>query len=178
MFAALQCVMTTVRTQPAVVATHTISKGNVIEEDAITVRDIAQDSALTDSFRSVDDVIGRFARVDIVENSLVLRSMARASPSVPKGYTIITVRLASSADEMTVGDTVTLAGTTLDGTPYNESQEPDTPILHELATDAVLVEAASKDSSGMDTAVFAMRPEEAAAVLRAQQYSAIIAVTG
>lgn len=178
MFAALQCVVATVRTQPTVVATHAISRGNVIEADAIAVRDIAQDSSLTDSFRSVEDVVGRFARVDIVENSLVLRSMARDSPSVPKGHTIITVRLASSASEMTVGDTVTLAGTTLDGTPYDESQESGTPILHELATEAVLIETASKDSSGMDTAVFAMRPEEAAAVLRAQQYSAIIAVTG
>lgn len=178
MFAALQCVMATVRTQPAVVATHAISRGTVIEADALAVRDVAQDSALTDSFRSVDDVIGRFARVDIVENSLVLRSMARDSPSVPKGYTIITVRLASSVGEMTVGDAVTLSGTTLDGTPYDESQESVTPMLHELATEAVLIEAATKDSSGADTAVFAMRPEEAAAVLRAQQYSAIIAVTG
>lgn len=178
MFAALRCVVATVRTQPAVVATHAISRGDVIEADAIAVRDVAQDSSLTDSFRSVDDVIGRFARVDIVENSLVLRSMARASPPVPKGYTIITVRLASSADEMTVGDSVTLAGAALDDMSCDESQGSDTPMLHELATEAVLIETASKDSNGADAAVFAMRPEEAAAVLRAQQHSAIIAVTG
>lgn len=178
MFAALQCVAMTVRTQPAVIATRAISRGNVIEADSLVVRNIARDPSLADTFRSLDDAIGKFARVDIAENSLILRSMARASPAVPQGHTIITVHLASSADELMVGDMVMLAGATLDGAAYDESQESDTPILRELATEAVLLEAASKDSSGASTAVFAMRPEDAAAVLRAQQYSAIIAVTG
>ena len=156
-FAALQCVRLTISTQSVVIAAKSIAKGGVISADSLALRDIPYDEALRSVAHDIDDAVGLVAQVDIAEGSIVTSAMARASPVVPKGYTAVEVRLASSADSLTIGDTVT---------------------LRELCTGAILTAKPSRNADGNTLAVFAMPPHEAATVLQAQEYSAIIAIIG
>ena len=50
--------------------------------------------------------------------------------------------------------------------------------LRELCTGAILTAKPSRNADGNTLAVFAMPPHEAATVLQAQEYSAIIAIVG
>ena len=105
--------------------------------------------------------------------------MARASPVVPEGYTAIEVRLASSADNLSLGDIVTLSSATIFGEATPEtSPDTDAVTLRELCSGAILTAKPSRDADGNTLAVFAMPPHEAATVLQAQEYSAIIAIIG
>lgn len=99
--------------------------------------------------------------------------MARASPMIPQGHTAVDVRLASSIDELDVGDEVTLSG----AVPTQGDAGDDGGALRELASRATVIGKPAKDANGMATATFAMSPDEAAAVLQVQEYAAIIAVT-
>ena len=167
-FAALQCVRLTISTQSVVIAAKSIAKGGVISADSLALRDIPYDEA-----------VGLIAQVDIAEGSIVTSAMARASPVVPKGYTAVEVRLASSADSLTIGDTVTLSSATMfsEATPETVP-DMDAVSLRELCTGAILTAKPSRNADGDTLAVFAMPPHEAATVLQAQEYSAIIAIVG
>lgn len=103
-FAALQCVRLTISTQPVVIAAQPIAKGSVITADSLALRDLPYDEALRNVFHDCDDAVGLIAQVDVAEGGIVTSTMARASPVVPEGYTAIEVRLASSADNLSLGD--------------------------------------------------------------------------
>ena len=127
----------------------------------------------------------------------LLSGMARASPVVPQGHTSIEVRLASVAGGLIPGDKVTLSSATMtdaemqSGTPNvadmpNGTETPsgmanDMPDggvdaqLRTICTEALLTGKPAKDAQGNTIAVFAMPPNEAAVVLRVQEYSAVIA---
>ena len=171
-FAALQCVRLTISTQSVVIAAKSIAKGGVISADSLALRDIPYDEALRSVAHDIDDAVGLIAQVDIAEGSIVTSAMARASPVVPKGYTAVEVRLASSADSLTIGDTVTLSS---EATPETVP-DMDAVSLRELCTGAILTAKPSRNADGDTLAVFAMPPHEAATVLQAQEYSAIIAI--
>lgn len=179
MFAALQCVRLTISTQPVVIAAQPIAKGSVITVDSLALRDIPYDEALRSVAHDIDDAVGLIAQVDIAEGSIVTSAMARASPVVPKGYTAVEVRLASSADSLTIGDTVTLSSATMfSGATPETVPDMDAVSLRELCTGAILTAKPSRNADGDTLAVFAMPPHEAATVLQAQEYSAIIAIVG
>ena len=165
-FAALQCVRLTISTQSVVIAAKSIAKGGVISADSLALRDIPYDEALRSVAHDIDDAVGLIA-------------MARASPVVPKGYTAVEVRVASSADSLTIGDTVTLSSATMfsEATPETVP-DMDAVSLRELCTGAILTAKPSRNADGNTLAVFAMPPHEAATVLQAQEYSAIIAIIG
>lgn len=115
--------------------------------------------------------------MDVAEGGIVTSTMARASPVVPEGYTAIEVRLASSADNLSLGDVVTLSSATIFGEATPEaSPDTDTVTLRELCSGAILTAKPSRDADGNTLAVFAMPPHEATTVLQAQEYSAIIAI--
>ena len=173
-FAALQCVRLTISTQSVVIAAKSIAKGGVISADSLALRDIPYDEALRSVAHDIDDAVGLIAQVDIAEGSIVTSAMARASPVVPKGYTA-----ASSADSLTIGDTVTLSSATMfsEATPETVP-DMDAVSLRELCTGAILTAKPSRNADGNTLAVFAMPPHEAATVLQAQEYSAIIAIIG
>lgn len=99
--------------------------------------------------------------MDIAEGSIVTSAMARASPVVPKGYTAVEVRLASSADSLTIGDTVTLSSATMfsEATPETVP-DMDAVSLRELCTGAILTAKPSRNADGDTLAVFAMPPHE------------------
>ena len=153
-FLGLQCLRSTVETRPA-------------------VRDIPYDAAWNDAFHTIDDVTGMVAQIDIPDGGIVTATMARASPMIPQGHTAVDVRLASSIDELDVGDEVTLSG----AVPTQGDAGDDGGTLRELASRAMVIGKPAKDANGMATATFAMSPDEAAAVLQVQEYAAIIAVT-
>lgn len=178
-FAALQCVRLTISTQSVVIAAKSIAKGGVISADSLALRDIPYDEALRSVAHDIDDAVGLIAQVDIAEGSIVTSAMARASPVVPKGYTAVEVRLASSADSLTIGDTVTLSSATMfsEATPETVP-DMDAVSLRELCTGAILTAKPSRNADGDTLAVFAMPPHEAATVLQSQEYSAIIAIVG
>ena len=175
-FAALQCVRLTISTQSVVIAAKSIAKGGEISADSLALRDIPYDEALRSVAHDIDDAVGLIAQVDIAEGSIVTSAMARASP---KGYTAVEVRLASSADSLTIGDTVTLSSATMfsEATPETVP-DMDAVSLRELCTGAILTAKPSRNADGNTLAVFAMPPHEAATVLQAQEYSAIIAIVG
>ena len=177
MFAALQCVRLTISTQPVVIAAQPIAKGSVITADSLALRDLPYDKALRNVFHDCDDAVGLIAQVDVAEGGIVTSTMARASPVVPEGYTAIEVRLASSADNLSLGDVVTLSSATTFGeaTP-GTSPDTDAVTLRELCSGAILTAKPSRDADGNTLAVFAMPPHEAATVLQAQEYGAIIAI--
>ena len=155
-FATLQCVRAAIATQPIVVAVQNVAKGTAIT-----------------------------------------REWPRASPVVPQGHTSIEVRLASVAGGLIPGDKVTLSSATMtdaemqSGTPNvadmpNGTETPsgmanDMPDggvdaqLRTICTEALLTGKPAKDAQGNTIAVFAMPPNEAAVVLRVQEYSAVIA---
>lgn len=169
----------TISTQSVVIAAKSIAKGGVISADSLALRDIPYDEALRSVAHDIDDAVGLIAQVDIAEGSIVTSAMARASPIVPKGYTAVEVRLASSADSLTIGDTVTLSSATMfsEATPETVP-DMDAVSLRELCTGAILTAKPSRNADGDTLAVFAMPPHEAATVLQAQEYSAIIAIVG
>lgn len=171
-FMGLQCLRSTIATRPAVVATQHIHRGGTITASAIAMRSIPYDAAWDNAFHTIDDVTGMVARIDIPSGGIVTTTMARASPTVPQGYTAVEVRLASAIDGLDVGDEVTLSSAVLaEGDAHNDGEA-----LCELASQAVMMSKPTKDANGMVTATFAMPPAEAAAVLQAQEYAAIIAV--
>ena len=132
-FAALQCVRLTISTQPVVIAAQPIAKGSVITADSLALRDLPYDEALRNVFHDCDDAVGLIAQVDVAEGGIVTSTMARASPVVPEGYTAIEVRLASSADNLSLGDVVTLSSATIFGEATPEaSPDTDAVTLREL----------------------------------------------
>lgn len=181
-FAALQSVHLAVATQPIVLVTKAIAKGSTITRQALTLREIPYDKALQGAFHTLDDATGAIAQVDIAQDDILMPAMARASPTVPQGYTGIEVRLASATDDMLPGDQVTLSSTATLGSgmpdmPDGSGPPPDDAgvQLRTLCPHALMTGKPTKDAQGNTVVVFAMPPTEAAAVLQAQEYSAIIA---
>lgn len=184
-FAALHSVRLSFATQPVVVATQAIAKGDTIARGMVELRDIPFDESLRGAIHTIDDAVGAIAQVDIGKNNAVMASMARASPTVPQGHTSVEVRLASAADGLLPGDRVTLSGAVATGSGAPDGSgmpdavdadgNPPATRLSTLSSDALLTTKPSKDAQGNAVAVFAMPPEEAAIVLHAQEYRAVIA---
>ena len=161
------------------------------------LREAPSDGSLSNAFHTLDDAVGLIAQVGIGAHDVLMSGMARASPVVPQGHTSIEVRLASVAGGLIPGDKVTLSSATMtdaemqSGTPNvadmpNGTETPsgmanDMPDggvdaqLRTICAEALLTGKPAKDAQGNTIAVFAMPPNEAAVVLRVQEYSAVIA---
>lgn len=182
-FATLQCVRAAIATQPIVVAVRNVAKGTAITREAVELREAPSDGSLSNAFHTLDDAVGLIAQVGIGAHDVLMSGMARASPVVPQGHTSIEVRLASVAGGLIPGDKVTLSSATMtdaemqSGTP-NVADMPDGGVdaqLRTICAEALLTGKPAKDAQGNTIAVFAMPPNEAAVVLRVQEYSAVIA---
>lgn len=185
------------RTQPIVVAVRNVVKGTAITREDVELREAPSDGSLSNAFHTLDDAVGLIAQVGIGAHDVLMSGMARASPVVPQGHTSIEVRLASVAGGLIPGDKVTLSSATMtdaeiqSGTPNvadmpNSTETPsgmanDMPDggvdaqLRTICAEALLTGKPAKDAQGNTIAVFAMPPNEAAVVLRVQEYSAVIA---
>lgn len=182
-FATLQCVRSTIATQPIVVVVRNVAKGTAITREDVELREAPSDGSLSNAFHTLDDAVGLIAQVGIGAHDVLMSGMARASPVVPQGHTSIEVRLASVAGGLIPGDKVTLSSATMtdaemqSGTP-NVADMPDGGVdaqLRTICAEALLTGKPAKDAQGNTIAVFAMSPNEAAVVLRVQEYSAVIA---
>ena len=182
-FATLQCVRAAIATQPIVVAMRNVAKGTAITREDVELREAPSDGSLSNAFHTLDDAVGLIAQVGIGAHDVLMSGMARASPVVPQGHTSIEVRLASVAGGLIPGDKVTLSSATMtdaemqSGTP-NVADMPDGGVdaqLRTICAEALLTGKPAKDAQGNTIAVFAMPPNEAAVVLRVQEYSAVIA---
>lgn len=182
-FATLQCVRAAIATQPIVVAVRNVAKGTAITREDVELREAPSDGSLSNAFHTLDDAVGLIAQVGIGAHDVLMSGMARASPVVPQGHTSIEVRLASVAGGLIPGDKVTLSSATMtdaemqSGTP-NVADMPDGGVdaqLRTICAEALLTGKPTKDAQGNTIAVFAMPPNEAAVVLRVQEYSAVIA---
>lgn len=182
-FATLQCVRAAIATQPIVVAVRNVAKGTAITREDVDLREAPSDGSLSNAFHTLDDAVGLIAQVGIGAHDVLMSGMARASPVVPQGHTSIEVRLASVAGGLIPGDKVTLSSATMtdaemqSGTP-NVADMPDGGVdaqLRTICAEALLTGKPAKDAQGNTIAVFAMPPNEAAVVLRVQEYSAVIA---
>lgn len=182
-FATLQCVRAAIATQPIVVAVRNVAKGTAITHEDVELREAPSDGSLSNAFHTLDDAVGLIAQVGIGAHDVLMSDMARASPVVPQGHTSIEVRLASVAGGLIPGDKVTLSSATMtdaemqSGTP-NVADMPDGGVdaqLRTICAEALLTGKPAKDAQGNTIAVFAMPPNEAAVVLRVQEYSAVIA---
>lgn len=165
------------------VAVRNVAKGTAITREAVELREAPSDGSLSNAFHTLDDAVGLIAQVGIGAHDVLMSGMARASPVVPQGHTSIEVRLASVADGLIPGDKVTLSSATMtdaemqSGTP-NVADMPDGGVdaqLRTICAEALLTGKPAKDAQGNTIAVFAMPPNEAAVVLRVQEYSAVIA---
>lgn len=107
-FAALQCVLLSVRTRPVVVATETVGRGQLIDAAAVDVVQVPVSGALDGAWSAADDVVGLVAQVDVMPGTPLFPAMARASPTVPDGFAVIDVRLAGDATRLIPGDVVSL----------------------------------------------------------------------
>ncbi|WP_270434780.1 SAF domain-containing protein [Bifidobacterium adolescentis] len=196
-FATLQCVRAAIATQPIVVAVRNVAKGTAITREDVELREAPSDGSLSNAFHTLDDAVGLIAQVGIGAHDVLMSGMARASPVVPQGHTSIEVRLASVAGGLIPGDKVTLSSATMtdaemqSGTPNvadmpNGTETPsgmanDMPDggvdaqLRTICAEALLTGKPAKDAQGNTIAVFAMPTNEAAVVLRVQEYSAVIA---
>ncbi|WEV69042.1 SAF domain-containing protein [Bifidobacterium sp. ESL0775] len=109
-FFALQSVTSSMATKSVVTAVHAIKRGHTINADDVRLVNIADSPALSTMFTSNEAVDGLVAQVDIAAGSVISRPMARASPIVGHGLTVIDVRVSGSQASLIVGDKVSLVG--------------------------------------------------------------------
>lgn len=154
-----------------VVAARSIERGQTIQRRDVTTMTVPA-SAWKPAANDAEQIIGRVAQIDIVAGDWISTNMARDSPIIPIGTTVLEVRLASDPDQLMPGDHVRLASTM--GCEGDECL---------LSGDALVMSAPSGGDTTQrpldaesTTMAFALPPEDAARVMRLQQTGAIVAV--
>lgn len=226
-FAALQCVLSCVRTRTVVVAARDLDRGRVVSDGDVAVREVPAAPEWDAAFRSADAVTGLVMQVDAAEGTPLFPAMARDSPTVPPGAAVVEVRLAGDAGRLVPGDEVALmtggctpetgsaddaAGVTESNGPTGltgptestgpteptspteptgstelaESTGPTTASPDEtvpgtvracmLAADAIVMERARTDDTGVAVVPFAIPADEAVRVMAVQEHGMILAV--
>lgn len=109
-FSALQSIAGTLTTKSAVAATHNISRGHTISISDTKQVQIAESPALSAIFSSCEEAKGLVAQVDIAAGSVIMQPMARPTPMITHGETVIGVRMSGSQTSLIPGDKVSLVG--------------------------------------------------------------------
>lgn len=194
-FSALQCVMATVRTQPMLVTTTHVSRGERLQAAHLSTISVPVHSSFAQAPMTPEDVESAIALVDMPAGTLILASHIRGRPVPPDGSTVIETLLASHPDGMDAGDTVdVIAGQSCPAIGYADAEpaaadtqpsadepapSPDppdsTPDQHStsgqqcvIASRATVITVPSDDAPpGVDSKTsIAMRPQEALALMR------------
>ncbi|MDF7665509.1 SAF domain-containing protein [Bifidobacterium sp. ESL0745] len=149
-FFALQSISSSVATKSAVTATHAIKRGQTIHADDLRTVHIADSPALADVFAAENDVTGQIAQVDIESGSVVCRPMARASPVIKPGLTVIDVKVTGSGTALIPGDRVSLVGSAGCDTLANMPAQKDSAAQQSdvAAMDFFTASNVGKDSAG------------------------------
>ncbi|MBW3088764.1 flagella basal body P-ring formation protein FlgA [Bifidobacterium sp. 82T24] len=180
---ALQCVMSTVATRAVVVTVRGITRGDVIGDGDVAVRLVPDSDAMGHAIGDVRRVVGDVARVDIEAGAPVIRGMTSSEPVSSDGRTTLEVALASAPDSLTPGDTIRLVTTGEGGDATTSKTRART-----LADDVLVMKTPPRDdddgagllsadaADGRRTVMVSLTPDEALAVLGAQEASPILAV--
>jgi hypothetical protein len=181
-----------------------IQRGTPISADMVIAKQIPSDEAFTHALHNFNEATGRIAQVDIRAGSILLRDMMRDRPITPQGFSLISVRLMSGTDDITVGDTLNVMtitpcpnqqGSGLLNPVQPNSERPDSDLSqldqdqerHENITDAqvclltdkaiAMNTAATQETEAQSSIIsLAMPPDDAARVLMAQEGADLIAV--
>lgn len=105
-FSALQCVMATVRTQPMLVTTTHVSRGERLQAAHLSTISVPVHPSFDQAPTTPEDVESAIALVDMPAGTLILASHIRGRPVPPDGSTVIETLLASHPDGMDAGDTI------------------------------------------------------------------------
>lgn len=186
-FAALMCVVTATATRMIVVAAVDIEYGTVIDPDMVRVTAWPSSDSLVlpNVFVTMEEIPdGGIAQVDIGAGQPLFRPMIRDQPSVPDGFTVIEVHLASDTGALIPGDTVALASLAgCEGSHDAGASSEQSCILVEHAmvmTGRGTKGASSETSSGNYDArsltMLAMPPDDALRVMASQEAGAVVAV--
>ncbi|KFI44833.1 Chaperone for flagella basal body P-ring formation [Bifidobacterium bohemicum] len=111
-FFGLETAVGLMRTKTAVIATHDIARGTLIESGDLNVLQIPDHKAFASGFTDANQAIGKIAQIDIKAGDMLIKPMARASPVPEPGQAVVSVRIASVADELIPGQSVTLVAVT------------------------------------------------------------------
>ncbi|AGH41745.1 SAF domain-containing protein [Bifidobacterium thermophilum] len=122
MFSVLQCVMATVRTQPMLVTTAHVSRGERLHATQLATISVPAHASFAQAPATPAQVESSIALVDMPAGTLILASHIRGRPIPPEGSTVIEAPLASQPDSMVAGDTVDLiVGQSCDAIGYSAS---------------------------------------------------------
>lgn len=122
MFSVLQCVMATVRTQPMLVTTAHVSRGERLHATQLATISVPAHASFAQAPATPAQVESSIALVDMPAGTLILASHIRGRPIPPEGSTVIETPLASQPDSMVAGDTVDLiVGQSCDAIGYSAS---------------------------------------------------------
>ena len=122
MFSVLQCVMATVRTQPMLVTTAHVSRGERLHATQLATTSVPAHASFAQAPATPAQVESSIALVDMPAGTLILASHIRGRPIPPEGSTVIETPLASQPDSMVAGDTVDLiVGQSCDAIVYSAS---------------------------------------------------------
>lgn len=122
MFSVLQCVMATVHTQPMLVTTAHVSRGERLHATQLATTSVPAHASFAQAPATPAQVESSIALVDMPAGTLILASHIRGRPIPPEGSTVIETPLASQPDSMVAGDTVDLiVGQSCDAIGYSAS---------------------------------------------------------
>lgn len=168
---ALECVLSSVSTQPVVVAERGIARGTIITAADVRLEQLPDHTALHGALHATGDAVNALAQVDVGVGDVLLPSMVGVRPVVPEGHTVIDVRLGDQQEPFPTGTSIQLASVV-------GCDNPDT-ALCTLSAQAVVMAATHLDeATGMHVTPIAMPAVDAVRVLAAQNEGPIIAVQG
>ncbi len=105
----LHSVASATATQEVLVAARPLRQGALIRTADVETRTVPAATAWQSAAQTPSEVNGRIAQIDIKPGQLLVGNMIRASPVVPKGFTVVEARLAGASFGIRLGDEVSLA---------------------------------------------------------------------
>ncbi|KAA8818169.1 hypothetical protein CSQ85_10035 [Bifidobacterium rousetti] len=203
-FATLSVYSSMTATASITVASRAIARGSVITRKDVTVIEVPASIAVEGATRSVDDVVGSIAQIDIDEHQPFHPTLTRTAPVIPPGRSAIEVHVSNDVADLLPGDTISLVsavGCTTrndiipepsanadDGTA--DPTDPDgtggpaagSETVEQrqgpctLTNQALVMRPASVDDSGDTTIEVAVEPDAAVRVMASADAGAIVAV--
>ena len=159
-FFGLQSVIGATATYPTLVASQLIRRGTIIAADQVRV---VQSTTAGRGLKNPEDAIGRIAQIPIEAGERITTHMARDAPIAAPGQAVIDVQLATASATLIPGDRISLVSA------VGCERDNATCVL---ADDAVVITTQTTQTP----ASCAMAPDDALAVLQAQETGTIIAV--
>ena len=174
-FMLLQGVAARSGTRVVVVAAHALARGDTLTPRDVVLREEPVSALWDYSPSSPEDVADMVLQLDVPAGVPILTPMLSPMPVVPEGFTAISVSLASVPMGVTTGMTVSLVASSTPACADEGDGQAHTCTVSSSAI--VLGPPGTDDLTAASTQVFAMPPEDAVAVMAAQQAADIMVVS-